>query len=102
MDRLALLRQMADRTPGDPFPRYGLAMELKKQGDEAAARAAFDDLVDNHPTYVPTYLMYGGYLQERGDLQAAAKILDRGIAAARDADDAHALSELEGARAELS
>ena len=34
MDRLPLLRKMAEARPGDPFPRYGLAMELAKREDD--------------------------------------------------------------------
>ncbi len=101
MDRITVLQQMVARNPSDPFPRYGLAMELRKAGDTNGARQAFGHLVEHHPTYVPTYLMYGGLLQETGDSKTAAAILDRGIAAAREADDAHAQSELEAARAEL-
>jgi predicted Zn-dependent protease len=101
MDRLAMLRQMVERTPGDPFPRYGLAMELKKRGDLEAALAEFATLVSQHPSYVPSYLMYGGLLRELDRASEAIAILDRGITAADAAGDGHAASELAAARAEL-
>ena len=31
-----MLRQMVERAPGEPFPRYGLAMELRKRGEAEA------------------------------------------------------------------
>jgi predicted Zn-dependent protease len=102
MDRLAMLRQMVERAPGEPFPRYGLAMELKKRGELEAACAEFDRLVAEHPGYVPSYLMYGGLLRELDRAGEAAAILDRGIEAAEAAGDGHAASELAAARAELS
>lgn len=102
MDRLPLLRQMAAARPNDPFPSYGLAMELRKQGQHAEASETFRALIDAHPGYVPSYLMYGNLLVEMGDREAAATVLDAGIEAAKAAGDDHALGELSGARAELS
>ena len=101
MDRLAMLRQMVERSPGEPFPRYGLAMELKKRGELAAAAAEFATLVEQHPAYVPAYLMYGGLLRELDRASDAVGVLERGIAAADAAGDSHAASELASARAEL-
>ncbi len=101
MDRLALLEQMIARTPDDPFPRYGRAMELRKLGRTEQALAAFGELVERHPDYVPAYLMYGNLLAQVGRTADAARIYDQGIAAATDAGDDHARSELADARAEL-
>lgn len=100
MDRLPMLRQMAATRPGDPFPRYGLAMELCKREDDEAV-AVFESLLADHPGYVPSYLMFGNLLVARGEREQAATVLERGIEAARAAGDEHALGELESARAEL-
>jgi tetratricopeptide (TPR) repeat protein len=102
MDRLAMLRQMVERSPGEPFPRYGLAMELKKRGELEAAAGEFARLVEQSPAYVPCYLMYGGVLRELGRASDAVAIFDRGIAAAEAAGDSHAAGELASARAELA
>ncbi|MEM7155081.1 MAG: tetratricopeptide repeat protein [Myxococcota bacterium] len=102
MDRLPLLRQMAAARPDDPFPSYGLAMELRKQGLHDEARTTFDGLIAAHPGYVPSYLMFGNLLVEMGEREAAAGVLDAGIRAAEAAGDDHALGELSAARAELS
>jgi lipopolysaccharide biosynthesis regulator YciM len=100
MDRLPLLRKMAEARPGDPFPRYGLAMELvKRQDDEAVV--VFESLLADHPGYVPSYLMFGNLLVARGERARAGQVLERGIDAARAAGDDHALGELMAARAEL-
>lgn len=100
MDRLPLLRKMAETRPGDPFPRYGLAMELVKREDDEAV-AVFESLLADHPGYVPSYLMFGNLLVARGERARAGQVLERGIAAARAAGDDHALGELTAARAEL-
>ncbi|MEM9455884.1 MAG: tetratricopeptide repeat protein [Myxococcota bacterium] len=103
MDRLPMLRQMAQARPDDPFVRYGLAMELRKRGEPEVAEAieVFESLLADHPSYVPSYLMFGTLLVERGERERAAAVLTRGIEAARAAADEHALSELTAARAEL-
>jgi predicted Zn-dependent protease len=92
-----MLREMVARSPAEPFPRYALAMELRKLGRDGEAREVFAALVESHPSYVPTYLMYGNLLAALGDAAAAADVLARGVAAAETAGDAHAASELRGA-----
>lgn len=102
MDRLAMLQKMVESRPSDPFPRYGLAMELRKAGRTEEARQVFGQLVEEHPGYVATYLMFGNLLAEIGEHETAATIYARGIEAARQAGDTHAASELEAARAGLA
>jgi tetratricopeptide (TPR) repeat protein len=102
MDRVAVFQSFIARAPGDPFPRYGLAMELKSRGDLAAAWAAFSDLLDQFPDYVPTYLMAGGTLAALGRRDEAAAIYQRGIDVATRKGDAHARGELESALHEAS
>jgi predicted Zn-dependent protease len=101
MDRLQMLRKMVEAKPDDPFPRYGLAMELRKHDERAQAREAFEALVERHPDYVATYLMFGNLLVELGEADEAKAIYDRGIEAATRAGDDHARSELQAARAEV-
>ena len=100
-DRLPMLRKLVEQRPTDPFPRYGLAMELKQRGLDHEAVAAFRELQALAPAYVPTYLMFGGLLKNLGRVEEARAVYDAGIAAARAAGDGHALSELTTARDDL-
>ena len=97
-----MLEQIVQQRPDDPFPRYGLAMELKKVGRHADARSAFETLIEAHADYLPSYLMAGNLLVEMGDADAARATLDAGIDRARAAGDGHTLGELEAARSELA
>ncbi len=97
-----MLRSMVAAKPDDPFPAYGLAMELNRVGQRDEARVAFADLLAAHPDYVPSYLMFGNLLVAMGDREAAAQTYDAGIAAAGRAGDDHARGELEAARAEVA
>jgi len=100
MDRIASFKTFIARSPKDPFPRYGLAMEHKTRGEHDLAWAQFAELVDQFPSYVPTYLMAGGTLIALGRPAEAAEIYRKGIATA--SNDPHARRELEAALAELS
>jgi tetratricopeptide (TPR) repeat protein len=101
MDRIASFRSFIARSPSDPFPRYGLAMELKSSGDIDAAIGEFATLMERFPDYVPTYLMAGNTLAEHGRHADARAAYERGIAAAQKKGDSHALGELEAALAQL-
>jgi len=101
MDRIATFKSFIQRTPGDPFPRYGLAMEHKGRGELAEAWAVFSELLERFPEYVPTYLMAGGTLASLGRRDEAADVYRRGVEAAARKGDQHARGELEAALAEL-
>ena len=102
MDRLANFRSFIARSPADPFPRYGLAMEHKTRGELAEAWAQFEELIASFPTYVPTYLMAGGTLVALGRKDEAAAIYRQGVEVATKAGDQHARRELESALGELA
>ena len=101
MDRIATFKEFIARQPQDPFPRYGLAMELKKQGKLEDACAAFAELVDQFPDYVATYLMFGNTLAALERQDEADQIYRKGIDVSSAKGDGHARNELEAALADL-
>ncbi len=102
MDRIAALQAFVAQRPDDPFPRYGLAVELAGAGDHGGAWAQFEVLLERFPDYVPAYLMAGGTLVALGRREQAAAVYQRGIEAAGRAGDGHARGELEAALAEIT
>lgn len=102
MDRIASFKSFIARSPADPFPRYGLAMEHKSQGSLAEAWTVFSELLERFPDYVPTYLMAGGTLAGLGRRDEAAEVYRRGIEAAERKRDVHARGELESALNEIA
>jgi tetratricopeptide (TPR) repeat protein len=95
--RLEVLEKLVAAGGEDPFPYYGLAMEYKTAGRPEDALRVFARLRARFPRYVPQYLMAGQLCEALGRRDEARDWLASGIAAARDARDPHALSELEGA-----
>ncbi len=97
-----MLEKMIVAKPDDPFPRYGLAMELEKLGRHDDSVAAFEELLRVHPGYVPSYLMFGNLLASLGRGEQAVEVYAAGIEAASAAGDDHAIGELQAARDALS
>ena len=101
MDRISTFQTFIAKSPNDPFPRYGLAMEWKGRGDVDQAWREFEVLLANFPDYVPTYLMAGGTLAALGRHAEARAVYQTGIDVATRRGDAHARGELVSALAEL-
>jgi tetratricopeptide (TPR) repeat protein len=100
--RVEALREFIRQRPGDPFPRYALAMEHKNAGQLEEASALFDELMTASPEYTAAYLHAGGVLVSLGRAEEARAVFQRGIAACLRGADAHARSELEAALATLA
>jgi Tfp pilus assembly protein PilF len=101
MDRIATFKSFIARSPADPFPRYGLAMEYRTRGELDQAWATFSELLETFPDYVPTYLMAGGTLAGLGRKDEARVVYRRGVEAATHKGDLHARGELESALNEI-
>jgi predicted Zn-dependent protease len=101
MSRLETLRRIAAQRPTDPFPQYGLALELRSEGKLDEAIEVFTALRTNAPDYVPQYLMHGQVLIALERKDDAKAVLTEGLAVAQKKGDGHAAGEIEGALAEL-
>jgi predicted Zn-dependent protease len=101
VDRLAMLREFVQGKPDDPFPRYGLAMELKNQGQLEEAQREFATLVAKFPDYTPAYLHAGNVLVALGRKSEAISVWKTGIDACVRKRDAHAQGEIQAALVEL-
>ena len=93
-DRLSQLLSMLDREPHDAFLLYGVAMEHKKAGDDAAALDYLDRTIAADAGYCYAYYQKGQVLESTGDEVAAREAYRAGIDAAERVGDAHAKSEL--------
>ena len=101
MSRIEQLQSFIAQTPQDPFPRYGLAIELKNTGRLEEAERTFAELIDKFPDYTAAYLHAGGVLAMLGRKKDAADLYRKGIEACTRKRDFHAKGELEAALADL-
>jgi cytochrome c-type biogenesis protein CcmH/NrfG len=93
--RRQVLEEFVAKKPGDPFSRYGLAMECMNSGDTAAANDHFRALLLQNADYVPAYLMFAQMLARESRNAEARQVLSTGMAAAETKGDQHARSEME-------
>ena len=102
MDRLALLKQMLEQSPGDAFLLFALAKEYEGRNELQAALAYYEQLVNTDPDYVGVYY-HLGKLQERVELPPAQAFATytKGMATAQKMSDRHAYNELAAARLQL-
>ena len=97
MDRIAFLQDFIKSNPHDLFSRHALAMEWIKNGEDANAKAIFEDILLIDPSYVGSYYHLGKLMERLEAFQDAIKIYQQGMAEAENQKDHHALRELKAA-----
>ena len=88
------LEAMLAEDPNDSFLRYGLALELRKEGDLTGSIEMLTELTQLSPPYVPAFLMSAQQLAQLERIEDARSVLRVGIEEARQQGDAHAASEM--------
>jgi predicted Zn-dependent protease len=89
-----ILAMLADE-PNDPFLRYSLAMELRKEDNNEESIALLKQLAyDPSVKYVAAYFMAAQQLAELGRVEDARGFLRDGIEEARLQNNLHAAAEM--------
>jgi tetratricopeptide (TPR) repeat protein len=96
-DRIQQLIRFVQEEPGDPFNVYALAMEYIN-GQPEQAMPYFEQLLAEHPDYLPTYYHAAALYAELDERDRAADLYDKGINLARAQNNAKTLLELERAK----
>ena len=102
MERIQKLKEFLTQNPGDNFLQHALALEYSKIGDDAGARQLFEEILTRDPGYVGSYYHLAKLLERIDDIPAAILWYEKGMAAAKKANDLHALGELRSAYEELT
>jgi Tfp pilus assembly protein PilF len=100
-DRVEKLKEFLKANPSDRFVQHALALEMIKSGNEAEARALFEDILFNDPTYIGSYYHLAKLLERTGHAHLAMEWYEKGMAAAKKANDHHAYHELQAAFEDL-
>lgn len=101
MDKIAGLKEILEVDPRNSFARYGLAIELARLGETAAALTEFDLLASNDPEYTAGYFMAAQTLAAAGRTDEAIARLKMGLASAGRSGNSHAASEMQAMMDEL-
>jgi Tfp pilus assembly protein PilF len=95
--RLEKLQAMLEKSPGDTFLLYALALEYRKLGDTASALKYLDSVIQHDWGYCYAYHQKGQILESTGDLEGAKQAYRQGINAAQRKPDPHAREEIAAA-----
>jgi len=101
MDRIAKIKEFLVANPADNFLRHALALEYLKLGEDAAARELFEAILTVSPDYVGSYYHLAKLLEKMEVRELAIEWYEKGMAAAKQAGDNHAYSELQAAYEDL-
>lgn len=92
-DRAIKLRAMLEKTPGDPFLVYALAMEHKRT-DPRQAIELFERAIQLDANQSYAYFQLGQMHEAAGNIAAARAAYENGVLAAKRAGDEHARQEI--------
>lgn len=102
MDRIEKLQEFLRTDPQDPFLLHALALEYIKIGDEVTARALLEEVLERDSSAVGSYYQLGKLLERAGETALALRWYEKGMAAARLADEKRAYNELRAAYDDLA
>ena len=95
------LQRMLQKEPDDLFLLYAIALEHMKASEFAHAVAYLERVLKKDPLYCVAYQQMAQVHELAGDVAAAQKAYQDGIAAAGRKGDLHAKEEMESALAML-
>jgi len=94
MSRREKLEEMLAESPADQFLRYGLANELKKEGEFEQSVVLYRGLMADAPPHIASFLMAAQVLESLERIDDAREVLRIGIEEARRQDELHAAGEM--------
>jgi lipoprotein NlpI len=71
-----------EEDPDDPFNIYALALEYLKT-DLSRAEGLFNQLLESHSDYLPTYYHAAQHFAQVGNIETATAVYEKGIAVAK-------------------
>lgn len=94
MNRRQKIEQLLEKEPDDAFLRFGLAMELLKEGESLTALDQFDRVLAIDSVYTAAYHHKGYTLIALERIEEARSVLQAGIEAATQIGNNHAKREM--------
>jgi tetratricopeptide (TPR) repeat protein len=95
LSRLDKLLEFIKNEPNDEFLKYALATEYLRLNQVDIALTYYEDLVNNHPSYVGTYYHLGKLYEALNRKQNAITTYENGMKVTKAKRDNHAFSELQ-------
>lgn len=101
MDKIEKLIEFLRAAPKDDFLRHALALEYIKIGDDLKAKFLFEEILNESPNYVGSYYHLAKLLEKLEQTDKAILYYEKGMIAAKAANDNHSYNELQAAYEDL-
>ena len=101
VNRVEKILEYLRQTPNDNFLRHALALEYIKAGNDEKAQPLFEEILSDSPDYIGSYYHLGKLLERKGETENAILCYEKGMQAAKVANDQHAYNELQAAYEDL-
>jgi Tfp pilus assembly protein PilF len=101
MNRIEQLLQFLKENPKDNFVRHSLALEYIKLGYDLKARILFEEILNDSPEYIGSYYHLAKLLERQNQIDLATEWYEKGMAAAKKANDMRSYNELQAAYEDL-
>jgi len=92
--RLDKLLAMERQKPDDAFLKFAIAQEYAGMNNDMEARKRFELLLNQAPQYIATYYQLGKLYERLNEVKLAAEIYQKGVVAAKAANDFKTSGEL--------
>ena len=100
--RLEKLLEFIKAEPEDPFLKYALATEYLRINQTDMALQYYENLVNNHPSYIGTYYHLGKLYEALNRRDDAISTYETGMKVTHEQRDNHAFSELQAVYNQLT
>ena len=101
MNRIVQLIEFLKTNPKDNILRHALALENIKLGNDAEAKILFENILQDSPDYVGSYYHLAKLFERNNEKDKAIEWYEKGMAAAKKANDQHSYNELQAAYEDL-
>lgn len=101
MNRIEKINEFLLENPNDNFLRHALALEYIKLGNDGKAKDLLEAILTESPDYIGSYYHLAKLLEKLTLTAQAIEWYEKGMAAAKKANDQHAYNELQAAYEDL-
>ena len=100
-ERIEKINELLKKMPADSFLKHALALEYIKIGNDAQARALFEEILSRDENFVGSYYHLGRLLERNNENKLAIKWYEKGMQVAKEANEMRTYNELQNAYEDL-
>ena len=100
-DHIEKIHELLRKMPDDSFLKHALALEYIKAGNDAEARRLFEEILTGDENFVGSYYHLGRLLERNNENALAITWYEKGMQAAKKANEIRTYNELRTAYEEL-